>query len=176
MRTAAAAALGASQSDAVENDLRLLSRDADPLVRAAALRAIGARFGEHPEPGRRAAALGLLRVALADEAPVALTALQILRQVGRGEGAHVVAALARPEVEVVQEAVRCLGTIGAAEDLEVLHALVAHPDWSVRAEAIQALAERRSQRAIPAILRRLETEQDEFVREVILAALRRLEG
>jgi hypothetical protein len=31
-------------------------------------------------------------------------------------------------------------------------------------------------RAVPPILRRLETEQDEFVRDVILRALKRLEG
>jgi HEAT repeat protein len=31
-------------------------------------------------------------------------------------------------------------------------------------------------RAVPAILRRLETEQDEFVRAAILRALQRLEG
>ena len=31
-------------------------------------------------------------------------------------------------------------------------------------------------RAVPAILRRLETEQDDFVRDAILRALKRLEG
>jgi HEAT repeat protein len=46
----------------------------------------------------------------------------------------------------------------------------------VRAEAIQSLAERGMARAVPPILRRLETEQDEFVRDAILRALRRLEG
>ena len=38
------------------------------------------------------------------------------------------------------------------------------------------LANRRVDVAIPLILRRLEVEQDEFVREVILGALKRLEG
>ena len=35
----------------------------------------------------------------------------------------------------------------------------------MRAEAIRVLAERGVVKAVPAILRRLETEQDEFVRE-----------
>jgi HEAT repeat protein len=54
--------------------------------------------------------------------------------------------------------------------------LVSHPDWSVRAEAIQVLGDRGVVRAVPPILRRLETEQDEFVRDVILRVLKRLEG
>jgi HEAT repeat protein len=53
---------------------------------------------------------------------------------------------------------------------------VSHPDWAVRAAAVEALAERGAARALPAILRRLELEQDEFVREAILRALQRLEG
>jgi HEAT repeat protein len=52
---------------------------------------------------------------------------------------------------------------------------VAHPEWLVRAEAIEVLARRRAIRAVPAILRHLEAEDDEFVREVILRALKRLE-
>jgi hypothetical protein len=38
------------------------------------------------------------------------------------------------------------------------------------------LFERGVSRALPAILRRLDLEQDEFVRSVILRALERLEG
>jgi hypothetical protein len=41
---------------------------------------------------------------------------------------------------------------------------------------IQGLAMRRRVAAAPAILRRLETEQDGFVREVMLVSMRRLEG
>ena len=46
----------------------------------------------------------------------------------------------------------------------------------MRAEAIQVLFERSVKRALPAILRRLDLEQDEFVRSVTLRALERLEG
>jgi len=69
-----------------------------------------------------------------------------------------------------------LGAHAADDDLEALLPMISHPEWSVRAEAIQAVSERGFQRAVPAILRRLETEQDEFVRDAILRALKRLEG
>ena len=45
----------------------------------------------------------------------------------------------------------------------------------MRAEVIHLLAARRVVKAVPAILRRLETEQDSFVRDAILDALKRLE-
>ena len=49
-------------------------------------------------------------------------------------------------------------------------------ELSDRAEVIQALGQRACARAVPVILRRLETEQDGFVRDTILSALSRLEG
>jgi HEAT repeat protein len=54
--------------------------------------------------------------------------------------------------------------------------LVDHPSWAVRGEAVGWLGERRFAKALPTILRRLETEQDAFVRDRILEATRRLEG
>ena len=77
---------------------------------------------------------------------------------------------------LVRDAVACIARHADAAALEALVPLVSHSDWSVRAEAIQALAERGVTRAVPPILRRLETEQDEFVRDAILRALKRLEG
>jgi HEAT repeat protein len=82
----------------------------------------------------------------------------------------------RPEPELIQEVVRCIGENGDAAALEALLPLVSHRDWTVRAEAIQVLAERGVSKAVPPILRRLETEQDDFVRDAILRALDRLEG
>ena len=76
----------------------------------------------------------------------------------------------------MQAAARCIGQDGDAPALECLIPLVFHDHWTVRAEAIQTLAERRVVRAVPAILRRLEVEQDDFVRAAILRALGRLEA
>ena len=52
---------------------------------------------------------------------------------------------------------------------------ISSPLISDRTVHFQTLAERRVPTALPAILRRLETEQDSFVRDVIVRALRRLE-
>ena len=60
--------------------------------------------------------------------------------------------------------------------MEELLPLLSHDSWAVRADVIQTLAERRVTHAVPPILRRLELEQDDFVRDAILTALRRLEG
>ena len=78
--------------------------------------------------------------------------------------------------ELVREAVRCVGLHSDMVGVEALVPLISHPDWSVRAEAIQTLADRRLVAGIPAILRRLDTEQDDFVRDVTLRALKHLES
>jgi HEAT repeat protein len=176
VRIAAAHALGASDNDAVVDDLERLADDEDPRVRAAAARAIGHRLGNIEEESRREAALRVLDAALADEALVALGAAEAISEIGGSTAGRAVSLLERPEPEVVKEAVTCIGRHGDAAVLEALVPLVSHPDWSVRAEAIQVLADRRVVRAVPPILRRLETEQDDFVRGVILRALKRLES
>ena len=45
----------------------------------------------------------------------------------------------------------------------------------MRAEAVQVLAARRLRRALPAMLRRLEVEDDLYVREIVLSAARIIE-
>ena len=105
-----------------------------------------------------------------------LAALEVLQRVGGVPAAQLATLLARPEAEIVREAVACVGARSDAATLDRLLPLVSHPDWSVRAEAIQVLADRRVTKAVPTILRRLETEQDGFVRDAILRALEKLEG
>jgi HEAT repeat protein len=165
-----------SRSDAVIDDLCRLAEDPEPRVRAAAVRSIGLRFATAADRGLREAAVAVLERALADEALVALGALEAAQEVGGEAVARVGSLLVRPEPELVKEAVVCIGRHADASALEPLLSLVAHPDWSVRAEAIQVLAERGVARAVPSILRRLETEQDDFVRDAILRALKRLES
>jgi len=176
VRIAAAVALGASKSEEVVDDLLRLADDADSRVRAAAVRALGTRFGTSQDPARRARALATIDQALRDEALVAMGAVEALMELGGEPATRVTEVLTRSEPELVKEAVTCLARHSDVAGLEGIAPLVSHPDWSVRAEVIQALAERRVVRAVPPILRRLETEQDEFVRAVILRALERLEG
>lgn len=176
VRIATAVALGASRSDAVFDDLCRLAEDEDARVRAPAIRAIVVRSSASAQPERRAAALALLDRACSDEALVALAAIEAVTEIGGEPAGKIDALLRREEPEVVREAVRCLGIHAASSDLEGLVPLVAHPDWSVRAEVLHVLTERQVKSSVPAILRRLETERDEFVRSETLRALERLEG
>jgi HEAT repeat protein len=176
VRLAAATALGDSSSEEVFDDLRRLASDDDVRVRARAVAAITRRFISAAEVTRRDAAQGVLEDALRDEAPVALAAVEAARAVGGLAASAACSLLSREEPDLVREAVRCLGAHAAADELSDLIPLVGHLDWSVRAEAIHTLAQRRVRRAVPAILRRLETEQDEFVRSETLRALERLEA
>lgn len=175
VRAAAARALGSCPSDDVFDDLGRLAGDEEPLVRAAAVRAAGDRYSGSDEAHRKVA-LDLIAAGLADDAMVALAAVKALNQVGGPAAVRAVAVLQRGEPEVVLEATRCLAAHATPDRLGVVIRLVSHPDWSVRAEAIRTLANRGVARAVPAILRRLEAEQDEFVRGEMLRALKRLEG
>ena len=176
VRIAAARALGASESVEVVDDLRRLADDEDWGVRAAAVRSVVFRFSQSDTDRSRGETLQVIDAALADETPVALAAIEALCEVGGSAAERVVEILKRPEPELVRAAIRCIGLHLDSDGLEVLFPLTGHPDWSVRAEAIQMVADRQLIRGLPAILRGLDLEQDEFVRDVTLSALKRLEG
>jgi HEAT repeat protein len=181
VRVAAASGLGASQRETALDDLWRLSEDPDLQVRAAALRAIGTRCAG---PGSVAAeslatTMDLLAAPLSVERKdgmVAVAAVEALDLIGGVEAAErCVPALASSELEVVRAAIACVGRHGDGGCLSRLIQLVDHSSWAVRGEAVGCLGERRFAKALPAILRRLETEQDAFVRDRILKATQRLE-
>jgi HEAT repeat protein len=176
VRIAAADALGASMRPGVIDDLRRMADDEDARVRVAAIRSIGLHAERAPDGATRKAALDRVRTAVGDEPLVVLAAIEVLRRVGGMPAEQLATLLARPEAEIVREAVVCVGARSDAASLDRLLPLISHPDWSVRAESIQVLADRQVTKAVPTILRRLETEQDGFVRDAILRALERLEG
>jgi len=176
VRIAAANALGASGSEEVVDVLRCLADDEDRDVRAAAVRALGVRLHTMGDVAKRSQILEIIDSSLTDEAIVALAAIEAMRGLGGNSVEPVAQILGRPEPEVVLEAVRCLGASAEPSILETLLPLVSHPDWTVRAETIHVLSERSVARAVPALLRRLETEQDDFVRDAMLRALDRLGG
>jgi HEAT repeat protein len=126
--------------------------------------------------GAAPAALQAFERALGDHAEVALAAVESLGGLSGAFAERCAAALGRAEPEVVRAAVASLCRHAAHGALESVVPLVSHPDWSVRAEAIDALARRGVRRAAPAILRLLEAEGDPFVREAILRAMARLEA
>jgi HEAT repeat protein len=176
VRMAAAGCLGGFETPEVIEDLGCLSRDDDERVRASAVRAIARLAGSGLPPDEHARLVELLSAAVSDSGSVAIAAVEGLASLGGAEAARAtLPALGREDPEIIQSAVRCLGTHGDSDALQYLIPLVAHPQWLVRAEAIEVLARRRLTRAVPAILQHLEAEDDEFVRDVILRALKRLE-
>jgi HEAT repeat protein len=174
VRLAAASALGEALNARVIDDLHRLIHDDDPRVRSAAVRGIGQHAGrEHLAPER---AVSLIANAFDDGGMVALAGIEALGAIGGRPAAEAALdVLDRDEPELVQAAVACIGRHGDAETVAELLPLVAHESWSVRSEAIQTMADRRVVQAVPAILRRLEIEQDSFVRDTILRALKSLE-
>jgi len=174
VRVAAAEVLGESGRLEAVTDLEPLLMDEDPNVAAVALRAVGRlHAGSHvPSVG----VYEMIRRSM-DAAPiVALAGCEALLEMGGPRAVELaVLALERPESEVVRAAVACIGTHGGDDDIDRMFDLVEHEDWSVRAEVIQLLGDRGFRRSLPALLRRLESERDDFVREVLLHATRRLE-
>ena len=174
VRIAAARALASSPQEDIAADFERLVRDEDWRVRAATIRTIGRNHGISLSVEKK---LALIRTVLSDNGAVSVAAVEALSQVG-GTGAAQIALglLGGSEPELVQAAVTCIGAHGTSEDLLELLPHVSHESWAVRAEVIHVLAERRVDRALPSILRRLESEQDAFVREAILRGLKRLEA
>ena len=179
VRTAAASALGTDTDPAALDGLERLLGDEDAGVRAAAVRAIAAHQHRSAAADAGAASSRVsawLVAALGDCGPVVLAAVDAFEQIAPALPlAPVRAVLGHADPEVVQSAVRCIRRRGGEDDVAALIPLVSHPDWAVRAGAIEALAERRTAAAIPTVLRCLDGETDEFVRGSLLRALERLE-
>ncbi len=183
VRSVAAGGLAGRLEAGALDDLERLLADEDVCVRIAATHAIGetlraandATSEPASEVGTRA--LGLLAGVLRDGGAVALTAAEGLQASGAAEACTAVRGLLdHADPELVQAAVRCLGVLENAAQLDEIIPLVGHGAWAVRAEVLQVLGERGVVRAVPSMLRRLEIEQDAFVREVILHTLARLEA
>jgi HEAT repeat protein len=180
VRISAASALGGSDDLHSVEDLASLAGDEDTHVRAAAMRALGrsaaAARNRDPESEQVSKALVVLSTALEDQGPVAMAALEALVTLGGPEVAQLATRmLGEGEPELVKAAVGCIGAHGTSESLRELFPLISHQHWLVRAEVIQTLADRGLEPAVPAILRWLDKEQDDFVRDTILRALKRLE-
>jgi HEAT repeat protein len=175
VRIGAASALAACGDPRALEDLSRLACDEDDRVRAAALRAVGAWVADFGRDSADAP-LELLSDAFAEGGSVAMAALEALCTIGSESATRVAARmLDSAEPELVLGAVECVGRHGGDADLERLVPLACHGDWSVRSRAVEMFAERGYERAVPALLRRLEEERDEFVRDAILRALERLE-
>jgi HEAT repeat protein len=177
VRIGAAAVLAESSRPDVISDLAHLAADEDAKVRAAALRAVGGWVASQADDAANESALSLLSVGLHRGGVAAMASLESLARIG---GAGVVplvrGALEDKDAEIVEAALTCIGQHGTKEDLQELAGLCSHEEWTVRAHAVQVLAERRVVQSIPVLLRCMDTERDEFVRAALLAAIGRLES
>jgi HEAT repeat protein len=174
VRIAAAHVLGELDTPEAMTELARLLEDEDPRVVAVAVRSSGRLWRSSDEISE--VVYGVIARALEGDAIVALAGLDALMEFSEpAAGELAVRALQRPESEVVRSAVACVGAHGEPSCLVALRPLVSHPDWSVRAEAVQVLADRGDRRSLPILLRRLEFEDDPFVREAVLRATRRLD-
>ncbi len=174
VRMAAARVLGEIEDDEVAPILERLMHDEDPHVTAVALRSAGRFYRSRAEAWEEA--YELLARGLAGAGIVALASLEALTEIG-GEGAarRALAALERSEAEVLRAAIDCVGAHGPVDLLADLLGLLGHADWSVRAAVARVLSDRAYRRGLPSLLRRLELEDDLFVRETLLGAIRHLE-
>jgi HEAT repeat protein len=174
VRTAAASVLGKMDDLEAITDLERMTQDDDPRVVAVAFRALGNLCGRLAPSSDFA--YSMLEAGIDHSPMVALASVEALRDMG-GQRASGLAiqAIGRAEPEVVRAEIECVDRHGTDEELANLLALVPHPDWSIRAESALALSRRRYRKALPVLLRRLEFEDDAFVREAMLSAIRRLE-
>jgi HEAT repeat protein len=141
------------------------------------MRALGSHATQDALGRDRERVIGVLGAALHDEGAVTMAAVESLAAIGGEAAAQACAPLLQvQDPELVLAALNCIGKHADPESVEALVPLISHGHWSVRAESIAMLSERGVVKAVPAILRRLESEQDDFVRDAILRALKRLEG
>jgi HEAT repeat protein len=178
VRIGAAHALAVSHDVSVISDLAHLMEDPDERVRAAGLRSLGRWSKGAGDAGldARERVLALVSQALQEGGNPAMAGLEVLEQLG-GPAAVALAGsvLNSDDPELVEAAVGCIGRHAERDALCDLLPLLAHDSWAVRAQAVDVLAERRVPAAVPALLRRLESERDDFVRDALLSALDRLE-
>ena len=178
VRIAAAAALGALLRPRAPSTTSSGSRATrTPRCARAALRAAGA-LRSPAATEALARRLALLERGAAEGGPAAMAALEALRALGDpravGVAARARSSPTRPElVRARRRLPRPRG--GGPRSSSCCCRSLGHESWAVRAEAIRVLAERGVRKAVPALLRRLEAERDEFVREALLRALERLE-
>jgi HEAT repeat protein len=177
VRIGATLALAASGAPAVVADLASAMEDREPRVGAAALRGLAAWVQAAASEEARGRALLLLSVGLAHGGGAGLAALDSLTAIGGDDAVSLArGALAHREPELAEAAVACIGRHGSAAALAELVPLLASPHWNVRARVARVCEERRQVHAMPALIRQLEAERDEFVRAAILTALATLES
>ena len=173
----AVALTGSDRADVLE-DLATLADDSEVRVRAAAMRAVGEWVSRRErDENLRDEALAVLATGLGRGGMEAMATLESLRRIGGSAAVALThSALGTDDAAIVEAAIACLGEHGTKHDIEAVVGLFSHPHWAVRARAVEVAANRRLVSALPAMMRGLDTEQDEFAREAFLQAVSSLES
>jgi len=113
---------------------------------------------------------------LDDEGIVVMAVLEALHLLGGEKSVYLASKILNSEeVDLIQEAIRCIVAHGTQNDVEKILPFVSHSEWLLRAAAIQAIGEWCLEGGRSQIQAILETESDPYVVEVAHRTLAALE-
>lgn len=171
VRAAACRSLGQLHAPQAVQSLITATADRSPLVRAAAVHALVTL--DNP------VALARLR-AVIHEDPVPTVVVQAIAGLGTSglnqDLTMLMSLCTSEDWEVVKAAARALTRFRAHRATAALLGLLGHERWDVRWAAAEVLAERGDRTALDPLRRALDDETDRLVRQVIGAAIDRLEA
>ncbi|HNQ77062.1 MAG TPA: HEAT repeat domain-containing protein [Acidobacteriota bacterium] len=113
-----------------------------------------------------------------DHLPAKLSALRGLSEVGCGTLFDEVIRISNedPSLEVRRTALHALAKSGRQEGKSALISALADPCWEIRSAAIEWMAESGDRGFVAPLLRELERDSDNFVRQTIIQALTKLKA
>jgi len=177
VRAAAADALAIIGHCSELGDLQHLTHDHDPSVRASSIRALGAiARTQTVSKAERSQVFLRFEEILNDDGIVVMAVLEALSLLGGEQSVRLaLEILDSDDVDLIQEAIRCIVEHGTRNDVERILPFVTHSEWLLRAAAIQAVGERSLGAGRSQIDAMLETESDPYVVEVARRTLAALE-
>lgn len=171
VRKAVINSLGRDLLESHSDVLIVALQDQDVWVRAEA----AFFLAQSTEPSIPRALLDLLE---RDVLPAKLSALRGLSEVGCGTLFDEVVRISNedPSLEVRRTALHALARSGRQEGKSALVSALADPCWEIRSAAIEWMAESGDRGFVAPLLRELERDSDNFVRQTIIQALTKLKA
>ena len=167
VRKTVIAAIGKELLEKQPDVLQTAMTDGDVWVRAEAA------FFLAQSPDRETAE-ALLLLLENDQLPARVAALKGLAEVGCGEFWGRVASLARSDsepLEIRQAALYCVAKSGREGSSDILVESLKCHRWEVRSTAIHLIGESGDHRYIPQLLKEIERDSDQLVRQTVIEAL-----
>ncbi len=171
VRKAVINSLGRDLLESHSDVLIVALQDQDVWVRAEA----AFFLAQSTDPSIPRALLDLLEK---DVLPAKLSALRGLSEVGCGTLFDEVVRISNedPSLEVRRTALHALARSGRQEGKSALVSALADPCWEIRSAAIEWMAESGDRGFVAPLLRELERDSDNFVRQTIIQALTKLKA